>query len=199
MAPELMLFVDLGFGASNLWFWSFFGIRRQLEEQSCDSNGFWTDIVCGFRLWNIWNVILKLFRNPSPIEGTVLHQICQFEAGPLAQLHSYWQLMFVSGLGCWERGLVTPALDLSPWSWAFGPALFLTTNYSCFWTWMLGDGASVPASDLSPWSWAFGPASFLIRNYVCFWTWMLEDGTCQSSIGLVTLKLGLRPSAQLHS
>ena len=45
---------------------------------------------------------------------------------------------------------------------------------------------------------AFGPASFLIRNYVCFWTWMLGDGTCQSSIGLVTLDLGLWPSFVLN-
>ena len=65
--------------------------------------------------------------------------------------------MFGSGLGSWDVGLVTSALDLS-----FG-------------------------------SWAFGPASFLIRNYVCFWTWTLERWTCHSSVGLVFLKLGLRP------
>ena len=35
---------------------------------------------------------------------------------------------------------VTPASDLSIWSWAFGPASFLMRNYACFWTWMLGDG-----------------------------------------------------------
>ena len=66
--------------------------------------------------------------------------------------------MFVPGLGNWDIGSVTSALDLS-----FG-------------------------------SWAFGPASFLIRNYVCFWTWTLERWTCHSSVGLVFLKLGLRPS-----
>ena len=54
------------------------------------------------------------------------------------------------------------------------------------------------ASNLSIWSWAFGPASFLMTNYVCFWTWMLGDGTCHSSIRLVTLKLGLRPSFILN-
>ena len=70
--------------------------------------------------------------------------------------------MFVSGLGSWDVGLITSALDLS-----FG-------------------------------SWAFGPTSFLIRSYVCFWTWTLERWTCHSSIGLVFLKLGLRPSFILN-
>ena len=46
--------------------------------------------------------------------------------------------MIVSGLGCWGTGLVTPALDLSFWSWACGPASFLMRNYNCFWNWMLG-------------------------------------------------------------
>ena len=31
-------------------------------------------------------------------------------------------------------------------------------------------------------------------NYVCFWTWMSGEGPCHSGIGLVTLKLDLRPS-----
>ena len=137
--------------------------------------------------------------------------------------------MFVSGLGCWEMGLVIPALDLSSWSWSFGPASFLMRNYVCFWTWMLGDetchssiglvtlklgflerghivsglgcwdtGLVTPASDLSSWSWAFGPASFLMRNCYCFWTWMLGHWTCHTSIGLVSLKLGLRPSFILN-
>ena len=96
--------------------------------------------------------------------------------------------MFVSGLGCWEMGLVTPALDLSPWSWAFGPASFLMTNHICFWTWILGDGTCHSSTGLVTLKLS------LMRNYVCFWTWMLGDGTCHSSIGLVTLKLGLRPS-----
>ena len=37
-------------------------------------------------------------------------------------------------------------------------------------------------------------ASFSMGNYNCFWNSMMEDGTCHSTIGLVTLKLGLRPS-----
>ena len=45
--------------------------------------------------------------------------------------------MFVSGLGSWGVELVTPALDLSFGSWAFGPASFLIRNYMCFWTWTL--------------------------------------------------------------
>ena len=48
--------------------------------------------------------------------------------------------------------------------------------------------------DLSFGSWALGPASFLMRNYMCFWTWTLERWTCHSSVGLVILRLGLRPS-----
>merc|ERR1712103_6869 len=63
-------------------------------------------------------------------------------------------------------------------------------------SWDIGLVAS--ALDLSFGSWAFGPASFLIRNYVCFWTWTLERWTCHSSIGLVFLKLGLRPSFILN-
>ena len=122
--------------------------------------------------------------------------------------------MLVSGLGDSDIGLVTPALDLSFWSWAFGPASFLITNHICFWTWMLGQAQLhseseirfvsglgtwnvwlvTPALDLSFWSWAFGLASFLIRNYVCFWTWKLGRWTFHSSIGLVFWKLGLRPS-----
>ena len=46
--------------------------------------------------------------------------------------------MIVSGLACQDVGLVTAALDLSLWSWAFGPASFLISNYDCFWTCMLG-------------------------------------------------------------
>ena len=63
-------------------------------------------------------------------------------------------------------------------------------------SWDVGLVAS--ALDLSFGSWAFGPASFLIRNYVCFWTWTLERWTCHSSVGLVFLKLGLRPSFILN-
>ena len=44
------------------------------------------------------------------------------------------------------------------------------------------------ALDLSFWSWAFDPASLLIRSHYHFWTWCW-------SIGLVLLKLGLRPSS----
>ena len=137
--------------------------------------------------------------------------------------------MFVSGLGSWDVGLVTPALDLSFGSWAFGPASFLIRNYVCFWTWKLGrwtchssiglvflklglrpsfilnkklslflDLEAGPALDLSSGSWALGPASFLIRNYVCFWNWILGHCTRHSSIGLVFLKLGLRPSFILN-
>ena len=163
--------------------------------------------------------------------------------------------MIVSGLASRHVGLVTAALDLSFWSWAFGPAsfltlnrnvsapacwdirlvtpafglaLFLSSNYDCFWTCMLAhwtchssiglvilisikyqlvivsgfacwDIAFVTAAlDLSFWSWAFGPASFLISNWHCFWTCMLRHWTWHRSIGLVILKLGLRPSSSLH-
>ena len=104
------------------------------------------------------------------------------------------------------------ALDLSFWSWAFGPASFLIRSHYHFWTWCWSIGLvllklglrpsfifdkksllfldlDVGALDVSFWSWAFGPASFLIRNHYCFWTWMLEHWTCPSEAG---------PSAQLH-
>ena len=55
-----------------------------------------------------------------------------------------------------------------------------------------------PALNLSFGSCALDPASFLIRNYVCFWSWILRHCTCHSSIELVILKLGLRPSFILN-
>ena len=59
--------------------------------------------------------------------------------------------MFVSGLGSWDVGLVTPALDLSFGGWA-EDILFVSGLGS----W--GIGLVTPALDLSPCSWAFGPA-----------------------------------------
>ena len=41
------------------------------------------------------------------------HWTCLLEAGPSAQLHFLQQIIIVSGLGCWDLELVTPALDLS--------------------------------------------------------------------------------------
>ena len=74
-------------------------------------------------------VILKLGLRPSFIlnkkiglfldldvgrwDLSIQHWTCHLEAGPLAQLPSQCEIMFVSGLGCWEMGLVIPALDLS--------------------------------------------------------------------------------------
>ena len=106
--------------------------------------------------------------------------------------------MIVSGIAYWDIGLVTPALSLSFWGWAFGTAWFIirkniVSELGCWDT-----GLVTPASDLSPWSWAFGPASFLISNYKCFWSWMLGHWTCHTSVGLVILKLGLRPSFILN-
>ena len=78
------------------------------------------------------------------------------------------------------------------------------------WTCLLEAGPSAPlhsqkeimlvgqALNLSFGSCALGPASFLIRNYVCFWSWILRHCTCHSSIELVILKLGLRPSFILN-
>ena len=106
--------------------------------------------------------------------------------------------MFVPGLGGWNIGLVTSALDLSSGSWAFRPASFLIRNYVCFWTWKLDVGLVTPALDLALGRWAFGPASFLKRNHACYWTWQQGRWTCHSSLGLVFLKLGLRPSFILN-
>ena len=90
------------------------------------------------------------------------------------------------------------ALDLSFGSWAFGPAAFLIRNYVCSRLVDWEVGLVTPALDLSLRSWAFGPASFLKREYVCVWTWKLGRWICHSSIGLVFLKLGLRPSFILN-
>ena len=93
----------------------------------------------------------------------------------------------------------TPSLDLSFWSWAFGPAWFLKRGHFVSGLGCCDIGLVTPASDLSFWSWAFGPASFLMRNCYCFWTWMLGHWTCHTSVGLVILKLGLRPSFFLNA
>ena len=113
------------------------------------------------------------------------------EAGPSARLHFQYKFMFASGLGSWDVGLVTLALDLSFRSWAFSPASFLQRNYaSGLEGWSTGFVTS--ALDLS--FWKLGR-----RNSACFWTWKLGRWTCHSSDGLVFWKLGLRPSFILNT
>ena len=124
---------------------------------------------------------------------------CHYEAGPSAQLHSQYQIMSVSGLACRDFGLVTAALDLSLWSWAFGPASVLMSNYYCFRTCMWGHWTCHCSTGLSFWSWAFGLASFLISNYDCFRSCMSGRWTCHRSVGLVIMKLSLRPSFILNT
>ena len=38
----------------------------------------------------------------------IQHWICHFGAGPSAQLHSCWQIVFVYGFRCWDLGPTTP-------------------------------------------------------------------------------------------
>ena len=108
------------------------------------------------------------------------------------------------------------------WSRSFEaiPSASFVTNSDCFWTWMMGHSTchfeAGPSAQLhsqkqimnccwtwvmGPWTWSFEAspsASFLVTDYYCSWTWMLGHWTCHSSIGLVTLKLGLRPSFILN-
>ena len=74
----------------------------------------------GLRPSFILNVKIWLFLDlyVGTLDLSLQHWTCHFEAGPSAQLHSQYQLMIVSGLACWDFGLVTAALDLSLWSWA---------------------------------------------------------------------------------
>ena len=126
----------------------------------------------------------------------------------------------ISGLACWDVGLVTAALDLSLWSWAFGPASFSTSNYDCFWTCMCSIGLVimelglrtsfilniklwlfpdlyVRTLDLSPQHWTChyeaGPLAQLHSSYQ-----ITVISGCHRSVGLVVMKLGLRPSVILN-
>ena len=127
-------------------------------------------------------VILKLGLRPSLIldkknccfwTWMLGHWTCHFGAGPWPSFVLDSKLWFFR---TWSRSFSFRRID-KLW-------LFLDLDHG--------------ALDLSSWSWAFGPASFLIRNYDCFWTWMLGHWTCHTSVGLVILKLGLRPSFILN-
>ena len=79
----------------------------------------------------------KLWSFPDLDAGTL---DLSFWSGALAQLRSWFQIMIFPDFDDDPDG----ALDCSfwcrlvIWSWAFGPASFLITNYDCFWTWMMG-------------------------------------------------------------
>ena len=124
---------------------------------------------------------LLLFLDLDPGALDLLHQrwTCHFEAGPAAQLHSWWEIIIVSGIECWDIGLVTPASDLSFWSWAFGQASFLMTNGDCFWTWMLGDGTCHFSIKLVILELDLRRSFILNKKLYCFWTW-------NWGVGLVT-------------
>ena len=101
--------------------------------------------------------------------------------------------MLVSGLGCWDIGLVTPALDFSFWSWAFGPASFLISNCDCLWTCMLEQNACLSSI------WLVIPKlysayHFMIVSGLACWDIRLVTPAC----GLVVWKMGLRPSCILN-
>ena len=105
--------------------------------------------------------------------------------------------MFVSGLGSWDVGLVTSALDLSFGSWAFGPASFLIRNYMCFWTWTLerwtrhfSIGLVFSKLGLRP--------SFILDKKLCVFL-NLEAGALDLSLQPWTCLLEAGPAAQLHS
>ena len=113
------------------------------------------------------------------------------------------EITIVAGLGCWSIGLVL--LKLCLW-----PSFIRNKRLRLFLDLDIG------ALNLSFWSWACDPASFLITNHSRVGAWMSEQWTCpfearpeaqlqcQSeiiivsglgcwSIGLVLLRIGLRP------
>ena len=98
--------------------------------------------------------------------------------------------MFVSGLGSWQVGLVTPALNLSFGSWAFGPASFLKINYASFWAWKLKRRTCHFSIGL-----IFLEAS---PNKLCLFL-DLEAGALDLSFQRWTFLLEAGPAAQLHS
>ena len=91
--------------------------------------------------------------------------------------------MFVSELGSWDVGLVTPALDLSFGSWASGPASFLNKNYVCSWTWKLGHWTCHLSIGLVFWKLGLQP-SFILEIMFVF-------GLGHSGVRLVTAALDL--------
>ena len=143
--------------------------------------------------------ILKLGRGPSFILNKKLCLLLDLEAGMLDMSVQHWtalveasthlhfsrQILIASGLGCRNIELVTPASDLSFWSWGFDPAPFLITNFACLWTWMPG-------------RWTFQSSIGLVilklglqGKFILNKLWELEAGTLDlySSIGLVFGKL----------
>ena len=94
--------------------------------------------------------------------------------------------MFVSGLGSWGVGLVTPALDLSFGSWAFGLASFSKRNHACW--------ASI---ELVFWKLGLRP-SFIPNKKLCVFL-NLEAGTLDLSLQHWTCLFEAGPSTQLHS
>ena len=146
-----------------------------------------------------------IFNNSTTIQVLDVYFSCHCSIGlvDLALGLRQWdgELDIVSGFCCWGIGPVISKLGLRPSAilnktWT----LFLDLDAGAFCLSFLScefifDRKPVflldldfGALDLSFWSWAFGPASLLIRSQYHFWTWCW-------SIGLVLLKLGLRPSS----
>ena len=231
------LFLGVGVGALNLFFWSW--------ARSQASFLYYIILVSGLRCWSIGLPSLKPRLRPSFIlNRNVLlfldldagalglsfgpwasdsasfliqitnhycfwawmmgHWTCPFEAGPSAQLHSSYEIMICSGLGCWSIGLVLLKLGLRP-SFIFNSKSYLLLDsdvgaLDLFRPSFILNNKSlsfldldVGPLDLSLWSCACGPISFLITNdwnHHCCWTWMLEHWTCPFEAV---------PLAQLHS
>ena len=194
----------------SLWSWAFGPAPFLISNYDC----FWT---CMLGHWtshcSTGLVILKLGLRPSFIlninswlfpelhVGTLdlspQHWTCHYEAGPSAQLYSRHQIMIVSGLASRDIGLVTAALDLSLWSWAFGPASFFVSNYDGFRTWMLGHWTCHCSTGLVIVKLGLWP-SFILNIKL----WLFPDlhvGTLDLSPQRWTCRYEAGPSAQLHS
>ena len=156
------------------------------------------------------------------------HWTCQFEAGISAPFFimnydsfqtcmlGHWTCHF--GAGPWPSFVLDSKLWLFPdfdddpdgvldcsfwcrlviWSWAFGPASFLITNYDCFWTWMMGHWTCrwwqiIIVSGLGWWGVGLGVLKPILQLHA-HWQIMFVSGLEWWSAGLVILKLGLWPS-----
>ena len=146
---------------------------------------------------------LSLELEAGALDLSFQHWTCLFEAGPKAQRHFSYKRVFVSGAGRCDVRLVTPALDLSPASWACGPAPVLIRNYVCFWIWELGHWTCHLSIGLVFWELGLW-RSFILNKKLCLfldldtrtsdlslqhWTCLLDAGPRKLCL-LLDLKAG---------
>ena len=99
-----------------------------------------------FRTWMLghWTCRFEAEPWPSFILNVKLWLFPDLDDGPDGTLDlSFWRrsFSFIHNDKLWLfPDLDDGALDLSSWSWAFGPASFPMTDYDCVRAWMMGHG-----------------------------------------------------------